>query len=62
MLRNVHGLSFVHRAIWFKDGDHNTRYFHSKEDQRRKSNSIKKMTNNEGKLVERSGLLRENLH
>lgn len=37
------------RANWLKDGDRNTWFFHSKAYQRRKTNAIKKLRNNEGK-------------
>lgn len=38
------------RAIWLRDGDRNTRFFHGKADQRRKTNTIKKMKDSNGNL------------
>lgn len=35
-------------AVWLKDGDRNTKIFHSKADQRRKANAIKKLKDVDG--------------
>lgn len=34
--------------IWLKHGDRNTKFFHGKEDQRRKTNIIKKLKDENG--------------
>ncbi|XP_074278070.1 uncharacterized protein LOC141601676 [Silene latifolia] len=39
-------------AIWSKDGDRNTNYFHRKAGQRREKNFIKKLVNEEGQVGE----------
>lgn len=38
------------RAVWLKDGDKNTKFFHGKENQRRKINEISKMKDEHGIL------------
>jgi hypothetical protein len=36
------------RAMWLKNGDKNTKFFHGKANQRKKSNQIKKIKDEEG--------------
>jgi hypothetical protein len=36
------------RAVWLKDGDKNTKFFHGKANQRRKNNEIKKIKDEDG--------------
>ncbi|XP_058757744.1 uncharacterized protein LOC131630999 [Vicia villosa] len=35
-------------AVWLRDGDRNTKFFHGKADQRRKTNAIKKLKDKDG--------------
>jgi hypothetical protein len=36
------------RAVWLKDGDKNTKFFHGKASQRKKTNAIKKLKDEDG--------------
>ncbi|KAL8515107.1 hypothetical protein ACS0TY_013990 [Phlomoides rotata] len=40
------------RALWLKDGDGNTHFFHKKASQRRKRNTINRIKTEEGEWIE----------